>query len=148
MVSPLPTRTLQTEWRFALIGALASLPVAAVVNSLPNSEATLGGGVMIIGAFIGGAIAAIRSASPDAAGLRAGFLGGVIAVLTFIVTVVSAASSGTVAAWTLSRIVFWVAGGVLVLCVAPIFGLGCGRVGGWAANTVSSRWATGANASK
>lgn len=143
MAPSLRDRTLPTAWRFALIGALASLPVAAVLNWLPNSEATSGGGIMIIGAFIAGVVAAIRSTNPDAAGLRAGFLGGVVAVLTLIVTVVN----GTTAAWPLSRVVFWVFASGLGLCVASIFGLGCGHVGGWVANTVASRWPTGANAS-
>jgi hypothetical protein len=141
MVSPPRVRTLPSAWRFAIIGAIASLPVAAVVNWLPNSEATIGGGIMIVGAFIAGGIAAIRSTDPDAAGLRAGFLGGVLAVLTFLVT------AGTTAAWPLSRVVFFVFATVGILCIAPIFGLGCGRVGGWVANTVASRLETGANAS-
>lgn len=146
-VSPLRVRTLSTAWRFALVGALASLPVAALLNWLPNSEATIGGGIMILGAFIAGVIAAIRSTDPDAAGLRAGFLGGVLAVLTLIVRVVGTAGSSTTAAWPPSRVVFWVFASGLVLCVAPIFGLACGRVGGWVANNVASRGTTGANVS-
>lgn len=140
-------RTIPSAWRFALVGALASLPVAIILNWLPNSEATIGGGIMIIGAFIAGVIAAIRSTDPGAAGLRAGFLGGVLAVLTLIVTVISTVGSGTTAVWPLSRVVFWIFASGLVLCIAPVFGLGCGRVGGWMANTVASRWTTGAKAS-
>lgn len=146
-MSPSPLHIVPSAWRFALIGALASLPVAAVINRLPNSEATIGGGIMIIGAFIAGVIAAIRATDPDAAGLRAGFLGGVLAVLTLIVTIVSTPASSTTAAWPLSRVVFWVFAVGLVLCVAPVFGLVSGRVGGWVANTVASRLTTGANPS-
>lgn len=102
---------------------------------------------MTIGAFIAGVIAVIRSTDPDGAGLRAGFLGGVLGVLTFIVTVVSTAASSTTAAWPLSRVVFFVLASGTILCIAPVFGLGFGRVGGWVANTVASRWTTGANAS-
>jgi hypothetical protein len=141
MVSPSRVRTPSTVWQFALIGALASLPVSVVLNWLPNSEATIGGGIIIVGAFIAGVISATRSTNPGAAGLRTGFLGGVLAVLTFIVT------EGTMAVWPPSRIVFWTFAGGVVLCVAPIFGLGCGRVGGWVANTVTSRWKTGVNVS-
>jgi hypothetical protein len=136
-----------SAWRFALIGALASLPVAAMIDLLPNSEATIGGGVMITGAFIAGAIATVRVTDPDAAGLRAGFLGGVLGVCSFIVTVVSTATSGTAAAWPLSRVVFWTLAIVLVLCASPVFGLVCGHVGGWLANSVLSRLAIGPNAS-
>ena len=102
---------------------------------------------MIFGAFIAGAVARTRSIDPDAAGLRAGFFGGVLAVLTLIVTVVGTAASGSMAAWSLSRVVFWSFAGGLVLCIAPVFGLVCGRVGGWVATTVGARGTTGTNAS-
>ncbi|MFB1066149.1 DUF5518 domain-containing protein [Natrinema sp. H-ect4] len=141
MVSPLRVHTLPPAWRFALIGAIASLPVTAILNWLPNSEGTIGGGIMIIGAFVAGVIAAIRSADPSAAGLRAGFIGGVLGLLIFIVT------AGTTATWSLRRVVFVVFAGGLVVCVAPLFGLGFGRVGGWVANTVGSRWTTNVEAS-
>lgn len=144
-MSPSLLQAVPSAWRFALIGTLASLPVAAVINLLPNSEATLGGGVMIVGAFIAGVIASVRVTDPDAAGLRAGFLGGVLGVCSFTVTAVGTAS-GTAAAWPLSRVVFWVFAVVLVLCASPVLGLVCGRVGGWIANTVLSRLAIGANA--
>ncbi|WP_122088582.1 DUF5518 domain-containing protein [Halalkalicoccus subterraneus] len=141
MVLPPPIRILPTAWRFALIGALASLPVTVVLNWLPNSEATPGGGIMIVGAFIAGAIATICSTDPDAAGLRAGFLAGVLELLTFIVSV------GTPAAWSLSRVVFFVFASGVVICVAPLFGRGSGRVGGWVADSVVSRWQASPNAS-
>lgn len=89
---------------------------------------------MIIGAFIAGVLAGIRSTDSGAAGLRAGFLGAVVGVLTFLFTV------GTTTVWPLSRVVFFVFASGLVLGVAPIFGLVFGRVGGLIANTVSARW--------
>ncbi|WP_416840447.1 DUF5518 domain-containing protein [Haloferax sp. DFSO52] len=139
-------RTLPVAWRFAIIGALASLPTTIAVDSLPDSKATIAGGIMIIGAFIGGTIAALRSADPGAAGFRSGVLAGGVAVLTLIVTVVSTVLSGaTVARPSLARVVFIVVAGGLVLCIAPIFGLVSGRVGGWVANTVFSRLVTDAN---
>ncbi|WP_226039695.1 DUF5518 domain-containing protein [Natrinema sp. DC36] len=141
MVSPLRVHTLPPAWRFALIGAIASLPVTAILNWLPNSEGTIGGGIMIIGAFVAGVIAAIRSSNPSAAGLRAGFIGGVLGLLIFIAT------AGTTAPWSLRRVVFVVFASGLVVCVAPLFGLGFGRVGGWVANTVGSRWTTNVDAS-
>lgn len=128
-------------WRFALIGAIASLPIIAILNQLPNSEATIGGGIMIIGAFIAGVLAAIRSSDPSAAGLRAGFIGGVLGLLIFIVT------TGMTVTWSLSRVVFAVFASGLVVCVAPLFGFGFGRIGGWVANTVGSRWTTSEDAS-
>ncbi|QCC59000.1 DUF5518 domain-containing protein [Natrinema thermotolerans] len=141
MVSPPLIHTLPPAWRFALIGSIASLPVIAVLNWLPNSEATIGGGIMIIGAFVAGVIAAIRSSDPGAAGLRAGIIGGALGLLVVIVT------AGTTATWSLQRVVFIVIASGLVVCVAPLFGLGSGRVGGWVANTVGSRRTTNADAS-
>ena len=146
-MSPSSLQTVPSAWRFALIGALASLPLVAVINRLPNSEATLGGGVMILGAFIAGFIAATRATDPDAAGLRAGFLGGALAVLTLIATVISTPASNTAITWPLSRVVFWLFAVGLALCLASVFGLVCGRVGGWVASSVTSRYQTGANAS-
>ncbi|MFA9516612.1 DUF5518 domain-containing protein [Halopenitus sp. H-Gu1] len=147
MPSPINVRTLSTPWRFALIGAVASLPVAGVLNWLPNSEATIGGSIMVIGAFIAGAFAEIRSGDSGAAGLRAGFIGGVLAVLLFVITVVSTAANGMMGGWPLSRFIFWAFACGLFLCVAPIFGFGFGRVGGWVVNTVTSLWTTETNRS-
>jgi len=138
---------LPDAWRFALVGGAASLPATAILHVLPNSEATIGGSVMIIGGFIAGSVAATRSGDPDAAGFRAGLLGGVLAVLTLIVTVVPTAVSGPTTDWPPSRVVFWVFASGLVLCVSPAFGLGCGRVGGWVATTVTSVRKTNTNAS-
>ena len=132
MVSERLTRRVPQAWQAALLGMLASLPATAVVNWLPNSEATIGGGVMVIGAMIAGAVAAGRSINPTAAGLRAGFLGGVIGVLAFVVTV------GMTATWSATRIVFFTFAGVMVLSIAPVFGLVFGWIGGWVANVVSA----------
>ena len=97
--------------------------------------------MMLIGAFIAGGLAVIRATDSGASGLRAGFLGGVVGVLTFIVT------TGTTAAWPLSSVAFFALASMGVLCVAPLFGLVCGRLGGWVATTVLPRLKTGANAS-
>nr|WP_323171213.1 DUF5518 domain-containing protein [Natrialba sp. PRR66] len=141
MVSSRRIHTLPAAWRFALIGALASLPVTAVLEWLPNSEATIGGGIMIIGAFIAGVVAALRSSDPSAAGLRAGFLGSTIELFVFIAT------EGTAAIWSLPRVVFFVFISGLVVCASVLFGVGFGCVGGWMANTVVSREPTSANES-
>lgn len=125
----LQTRSIPQVWRITILGVGASLPAAAVMNWLPNSESTIAGAVMIIGASVAGAIAAGRSTAPSAAGLRAGFLGGVIAVLTYVFT------EALTATWSASRLAFFVFAGGVVLCISPVFGLVFGRVGGWVANT-------------
>jgi hypothetical protein len=129
--------TIPSAWRFAFIGALASLPVTALVNWLPNSDANIAGGIMIFGAFIAGGIAAIRSTGPDAAGFRAGMLGGIIAILTPVVTADSP-SIDILIAWPSPYGLATLA--VVVLVLASMFGLVLGRTGGWAATTVTTRW--------
>jgi hypothetical protein len=132
MVPALQIRSVPRVWRVTLLAAGASLPAAAVINRLPNSEATIGGAVMIIGALIAGALAATRSVDPSAAGLRAGLLGGIIALLTFVFT------EAITAAWSASRLLFFAAAGGVVLCVSPMFGLVFGRVGGWIASSITA----------
>jgi hypothetical protein len=96
---------------------------------------------MIVGAFIAGSIATTRSTDSGAAGLRVGLLGGVIGLLTFVVTV------DTAAAWPVSRVLFWAFAGITVLCIAPLFGLGFGRLGGRVANAVVPQSKTGVDGS-
>lgn len=86
---------------------------------------------MVIGATIAGAVAAKRSVDPAAAGLRAGSLGGVIAVAVFVLT------EGSTVSWDLNTGVFFLIAVVMLLSVAPVFGLVFGRIGGWVANTVA-----------
>jgi len=128
---------LPSAWRFAIIGALVSLPVTVLVNWLPDSEADIAGGIMIFGAFIAGAIAARRSTGASAAGLRAGVLGGVIATLTPVVTV-EGPSIDTLIAWPSPYSLVGLAAVSLVL--ASLFGLVFGRIGGWVATTATTRW--------
>lgn len=118
-------------WYVAILGTMAALPAMVVIDWLPNSEATVGGGVMVVGALIAGGIAANRSVEPSAAGLRAGFLGGLIAVAVFIFT------EGATVAWSLNTFVFFLIAVVMLLCFSPVFGLLFGRIGGWVADTVA-----------
>jgi len=123
-------RRIPQVWRAAVLGTIASLPATVIINWLPNSEATAGGGAIIVGPMIAGAVAANRSVESSAAGLRAGFLGGVVAVSGFILT------EATAVAWSLNTIVFFLIAAGMLLCFSPVFGLIFGRIGGWAANTV------------
>ena len=143
MASSSSRRTLPPSWKFALIGAIASLPVVAVLNWLPDwiGEADIGGGIMILGAFIAGFIATMRSSDPSAAGLRAGFIGALVESAVFAVT------AGVTATWSLSRVVFFVFAGALLLILAPAFGFVLGRLGGWTATIVTPQQPQGADTS-
>ena len=131
MLSNARIRRIPQVWYVAILGTIAALPATVVINWLPNSESTVSAGVMIVGAMIAGAVAANRSIEPSAAGLRAGFLGGVIAVSVFLLT------EATTVTWSLNTIPFFLVAVVMLLCVSPVFGLISGRIGGWVANTVA-----------
>ena len=131
MPSNTQDRRISQLWRVVILGTMAALPATVIINWLPNSEATAGGGAIIVGPMIAGAIAAKRSVGPSAAGLRAGFLGGVVAVSGFILT------EATAVAWSLNTIVFFLIAAGMLLCLSPVFGLIFGRIGGWAATTVA-----------
>jgi hypothetical protein len=131
MLSNTRIRRIPQVWRIAILGTIAALPATVLINWLPNSEVTVGGGVLLLGAIIAGAIAVTRSVEPSAVGLRAGFLGGIIAVSVFLVT------EGTTVAWSLNTIVFFFIAVVMLLCISPVFGLICSRIGAWVANAVA-----------
>jgi hypothetical protein len=131
MFPDLHPRRIPQLWQIAILGVIAALPATVVINWFPNSEVTVGGGVMIIGAIIAGSVAVNRSVEPSAAGLRAGFLGGIITVSAFILT------EGTTVTWSLNTFVFFLIAVVMFLCVSPVVGLIFGRIGGWVADTVA-----------
>ncbi|WP_048075746.1 DUF5518 domain-containing protein [Haloquadratum walsbyi] len=131
MASKSPHRSIPQVWRVAILGMIAALPATVIINWLPNSEASIGGGVMIIGSILAGGFAATRSVEPSAAGLRTGFLGGMIALSVFIIT------EGMTLRWSLNLTVFFLIAVVMLLCTSPFFGMIFARIGGWVANTVA-----------
>lgn len=131
MPSPSRSARVHRVWRVAILGTIAAAPATVVVNWLPSSEATVGGGAMLIGPLIAGAVATSDAVEPDAAGLRGGFLGGLVAISAFVLTEARAV------AWSLNTAVFFGVACLLLLCLSPVFGLVCGRIGGWTANAVA-----------
>jgi hypothetical protein len=131
MRSNSPQQSISQVWRAAIIGTIAALPTTVIINWFPNSEASIGGGVMLFGSIIAGAIATNRSVKPSAAGLRGGLLGGVFAVAVFLVV------EGTTLTWSLKLTVFFFIAVVMLLCGSLVFGMIFGRIGGWIANTVT-----------
>jgi len=123
-------RSIPQVWRAAILGTIAALPATIIMNWSQNAEASIGGGVMIVGSLIAGAVAANRSIKPGAAGLRGGFLGGVGAVAIFLLT------EGTAVVSSLNMTVFFLIAVVMLLGASLVFGMIFGRIGGWVANTV------------
>jgi hypothetical protein len=122
-------------WRPALVGAVASLPVTALLRWLPNADADVAGGMMIVGAFVAGALATRRAVDPAAAGLRAGLLAGLVGLFEPVVGSDGLAIGG-VLSWPSPLAV--AAAAVLVPALAALFGLIFGRLGGWLATRIGS----------
>jgi hypothetical protein len=139
-VSPSPRRGVASAWRFALVGVLASLPVTAALNRLPNSGADVAGGIMVVGAFVAGAVAALRSSDPGAAGFRAGLFAGVVAALAPVVRSAGVAAGSTAATpGSPPRAAAFLVLAAVVLVLASAFGWAFGRVGGGVATVVAAR---------
>jgi len=136
MPSTLRTRDVPQVWRITVLGAAASIPAAAVINRLPNSEVTLGAAVMLIGAAIAGAVAATRSVAPGAVGLRVGLFGAVVEL------VVDLPSVDAIAAWPASKLPFFAIAVVALACIASVLGWVFGRIGGRVADAVLTRRTT------
>lgn len=72
-----------------------------------------------------------------------------VAVLTLFVAGISTIIENTAVAWpSPSRMVFFVVGSAVVLCLAPLFGSVFGWVGGWTATTVATRWTADASSQR
>lgn len=137
MVPSLP-RSL-SAWQCAFIGALASVPLILLEGWLPGTEIDIGGGIMIFGAFIAGFIAVMRSAKPDAAGLRAGLLGGIVAILISIFSEASFAVKNTMITWpSASSTLVFIFFSVIILVLTPLFGLIFGLIGGRVVTTITT----------
>ncbi|WP_168216017.1 DUF5518 domain-containing protein [Halorussus marinus] len=134
-------RAVPPAWRFALVGALASIPLTVLLDRLPDAEANVAGGIMVLGAFIAGAAAALSSNDAGGAGLRAGLLAGLVAVLAPVRATVSSAIGAT-GIPSPSGVGTFVAFGGLVVALASTFGLACGRLGGWVVSALTTRSAT------
>mgnify|MGYP006276686951 FL=1 len=128
-----------SAWQCAFIGALASVPLILLEGWLPGTEIDIGGGIMMFGGLIAGFIAVMRSAKPDAAGLRAGLLGGVVAIFISISSEVSFAAENTAMVLPpASRILVFFLFSIIILVLTPLFGLIFGLIGGRVAATITS----------
>lgn len=140
-ISPLCHRLLSPDWRFALAGALASLPVTVLINLAPTGEADIAGGILLIGSLVAGGIAALRAADPEAAGLRSGLLSAFVAVLTMLLTEVDLGIGVTAGKYPvrLDTIPILLFASLFICVVIPLFGLCFGRIGGWVVHKVTSQ---------
>jgi len=127
-MTSLQIQTPSKAWQFAFIGAIASVPVTYIINWLPNSETSIGGSIMVVGAFIAGVIAKLRLIDSSAAGLRAGFIGAIFEISIFLI------NEGNSVLSSQHSIVFWVIGMGIMGFGMVFFGLLVGSFGGWVTN--------------
>lgn len=132
--SGLRAHSVSPAWRFALIGALISVPLSVVIDRLPRSEVDFGFGILIFGTVIAGVLASRHETDSAAAGSRAGLLGAFLTIISGIVPMYEFYVLGPVPA---GQLVAAIAGySVLFPLLALIFswvGLAFGRFGGWIA---------------
>lgn len=78
-------QTPSKAWKFVVIGVIVSLPITYIINWLPNSETSIGGSIMVFGAFIAGVIAKLYLMDSSAAGLRSGLIGAIFEIFNFLI---------------------------------------------------------------
>jgi hypothetical protein len=124
--------TVSPAWRFALAGAVVSVPLTLALDRIPAVSADLAAGIMLLGAAIAGMAAVVYSAEPGPAGFRAGLLGVAVAVLGSASTLFQEGAST-------SETVLFVLFAVVATLFVPAFGWICGRLGGWLASATRAR---------
>lgn len=122
-----------TVWWVALLGALAAGPATFVLTRLPATTASPGGGVVVVGSAIAGALAVRWGVDASAAGLRTGFIGGVVGTVAFLLGLDPAGP------WAASRLLFVLVAPVVVVGGAALFGVAFGRLGGWVARRLGGQ---------
>lgn len=122
-----------TVWWVAILGALAAGPATVVLTRLPATTVSPGGGVVVVGSAVAGALAVRGGVDAGAAGLRTGFVGGVVGTVTFLLGL------DPTGPWAASRLLFVVLAPVVVVCGAALFGLAFGRLGAWVARRLGGQ---------
>jgi len=125
-------------WRDALLGGAASMPVTAALYWLSGGGREFPLNAVTVAGLVAGYLAAGRAADPDAAGLRAGVVGGLPAVAWLLATILGGATALSGPAWfEAAGLAFAVGATVslaaLVTGVAAVVGVVGARVGGWVA---------------
>jgi hypothetical protein len=118
--------TVSPAWRFALAGAVVSVPLTLALNRIPAVSADPAAGITLLGAAIAGMAAVGYSADPGPAGFRAGLLAVSVAVGASAITLVREGPSR-------SGIGLLLLFSIVATLFIPAFGWICGRFGGWLA---------------
>lgn len=142
--SPAPRRN-ASPWKYALLGGLASVPVAAGEYWLSGAGDTFPITFALVGGVVAGALARRRFAHAGRAGAGAGAVGGLVA-LGWILTALLDTAADFAAAWStpVAGVLIAVVFGLVVLEMAALVGLIGGAIGGWLTTKLGGRLALAA----
>jgi len=120
------------SWKYALLGGLASVPVAAGEYWLSGAGDTFPITFALVGGVVAGVLAERRAAHAGRAGAGAGAVGGLVA-LGWILPVLLDTAADFAAAWStpVAGVLIAVVFSLAVLGMAALVGLIGGSIGGW-----------------
>ena len=133
-------RQSDTAWKYALVGGLVSVPVAAGEYWLSGAGDSFPITYALIGGVVAGILAKRRSVHAGRAGAGAGAVGGLVALGWILPALLDtagdfAAAWSTPAAGILIALVF----GLAVLWMSALVGLIGGAIGGWLTTKLGGR---------
>jgi len=135
----LPRRS-ETAWKYALVGALASVPVAAGEYWLSGAGDTFPITFALVGGVVAGVLARRRHAHAGRAGAGAGAVGGLVA-LGWILPALLDTAADFAAAWStpVAGVLIATVFGLVILWMAALVGLLGGAIGGWLTSKLGGR---------
>ena len=139
--SGLPPQHGKAQWKYSLIGGLASLPFTTLSYWQTGSELSLG--AVLFGGILAGYLAVRTGGRHSGVGLRAGLIGG-LPVFWVLFDVLAATSGLAGPAWfvtsaTLLTIVFTIMVAALGFGIAALIGEIGTRIGSWLAGEKPGR---------
>jgi len=129
-----------SPWTYALVGGVASVPVAAGEYWLSGAGDTFPITYALIGGVVAGALARRRFAHAGRAGAGAGAIGGLVA-LGWILPALLDTAADFAAAWStpIAGVLIAVLSGLVVLWISALVGLFGGAIGGWLTTKIGGR---------
>lgn len=133
-------RRSETAWKYALVGGLVSVPIAAGEYWLSGAGDTFPMTFVLVGGVVAGVLARRRFAHPGRAGAGAGVIGGLMA-LGWLLSALLDTAADFAAAWStpVAGVLIAAVFGLVVLWISALVGLLGGAVGGWLTSKLGGR---------
>lgn len=140
-----PHRRSETAWKYALVGGLASVPVAVGEYWLSGAGDTFPMTSVLVGGGVAGILARRRFVHAGRAGAGAGVVGGLVTLGWFLSALLDTATDFA-AAWStpVAGVLIAVVFGLVVLWLSALVGLIGGAIGGWLTTKFGGRLALSA----